>query len=198
MRIQEGKSYDIVVCGCGSAGFTAAVQAGRAGMRTAVIEREGMPGGIMTVGGNNDVAQFFAHHRQVIRGIGYEFVQRLAEEGMAVIPDMHADGPHWIYGVHVNIPAAAHRMDVMLAEAGVDIYYEQPIVEVETSPSGDPDHPLKLDSVILSTKSGLKRITAKMFIDATGDGDVAVWAGAEAMCGDPDNPDGLKPWIKIG
>lgn len=181
MHIQEGGDFDVVVCGCGVAGFCAAIQAARAGCSTAVVERFGMPGGIMTVLGNGDVAQFFAHHKQVIAGIGWEFVTRLAEMGYAVIPDMMADGPHWIYGVHVNIPAAAHLMDVMLEEAGVRLFYGQTLADVECAAA--PDGMTHLESVLVTSKTGLRRLRAKMFIDCTGDGDLSVFAGAEYELG---------------
>lgn len=191
MHIIDGKEYDLIVCGCGVAGFTAAVQGGRAGLRTAVIERAGMPGGILTVGGNNDIAQFFAHHKQVIRGIGWEYVTRLAQAGYAVIPDKMAEGPHWIYGVHVNIPAAAYLMDTMLTEAGVDLYYGQPVCTVETEKSGDMTH---VTAVIVASKEGLRRLSGKVFLDCTGDGDVAVYAGAAFECGEENEEDGfLQP-----
>ncbi len=189
MHITDGKNYDLIVCGGGVAGFTAAVQGARAGLRTALVERYGMPGGILTVGGNNDIAQFFAHHKQVIRGIGWEYVTRLADMGYAVIPDKMAEGPHWIYGVHVNIPAAAHLMDVMLAEAGVELYYGQPVADVETT-SGKIK---QVTSVIIVSKTGLRRLGARVVIDCTGDGDAAVFAGADYECGG-DSEDGfLQP-----
>ncbi len=192
MHIHNGKSYDLIVCGCGVAGFTAAVQGARAGLKTAVIERYGMPGGILTVGGNNDIAQFFAHHRQVIRGIGWEYVTRLAEAGYAVIPDKMAEGPHWIYGVHVNIPAAAYMMDTMMTEAGADLYYGQPIAAVDTEKS--ENGMTHVTGVIIASKEGLRRLTGKVFIDCTGDGDAAVYAGAEYECGGESETDGfLQP-----
>lgn len=97
MECRNLEQVDVLVCGAGCAGFCAAVQAARAGMKTALVERYGMPGGIMTVMGNNDVALFYAHKRQVIRGIGWEFVVRLAESGFASIPDMTGDTltPSW-------------------------------------------------------------------------------------------------------
>lgn len=193
MHIIEGKHYDLIVCGCGVAGFAAAVQGARAGLKTAVVERYGMPGGILTVGGNNDIAQFFAHHKQVIRGIGWEYVTRLAEAGYAVIPDKMADGPHWIYGVHVNIPAAAYLMDVMLTEAGVDLYYGQPAAAVETTETGEAENRIHVTGVVIASKEGLRRLTADVFIDCTGDGDAAVYAGAQYECGG-DSEDGfLQP-----
>ena len=188
----DEKSYDLIVCGCGVAGFTAAVQGARAGLKTAVVERYGMPGGILTVGGNNDIAQFFAHHMQVIRGIGWEYVTRLAQAGYAVIPDKMADGPHWIYGVHVNIPAAAYMMDLMMTEAGVDLYYHQPVADVETETTAEGM--IHVKSVILASKEGLRRLRGKVFIDCTGDGDAAVFAGAQYECGGESETDGfLQP-----
>ena len=51
IRIQGEESYDVVVCGGGTAGFCAAVAAAREGARTALLETFGMLGGTMTVGG---------------------------------------------------------------------------------------------------------------------------------------------------
>ncbi len=194
MHIIEGNTYDLIVCGCGVAGFAAAVQGARAGLKTAIVERHGMPGGILTVGGNNDIAQFFAHHRTVIRGIGLEYVRRLSDMGYAIMPDKNADGPHWIYGVNVNIPAAAYLMDTMLTKAGVALYYGQPVVSVDTSDTGNSEHPVHVDSIIIASKEGLRRLKATYFIDCTGDGDLAVYAGADYECGSDNPEDGfLQP-----
>ena len=176
--------YDIVVAGCGSAGFTAAVQAGRLGKKVLLVEKYGMPGGIMTVGGNNDVAQFYAHNKQIISGIGWEFVKLLEKEGGAHIPDMQKTGvPHWYYGVHVNIPLAAAKMDEMLLDAGVDIYYEQVVCAANVEPDGDKN---RIKSILITSKAGLVEIFADTFIDCTGDGDLSVFAGADFECGEPD------------
>lgn len=183
-KITPAGRYDAVVCGAGCAGFCAAVQAARAGLRTAVIERQSMPGGIMTYSGNNHVAQFFAHGRQVISGIGWEFIQRLNAGGYAPIPDMSPGRRHPEYGIEVNIPAAAHLIDEMLLEAGVAVYYNQPVVEAESSGRA----PARVDSVIISTKTGLRRVEGSMFIDCTGDADVCFFAGAQTEKGDELQP----------
>ena len=52
------REYDVVVCGLGSAGFTAAVMCARLGLRCAAVEKYHMPGGVMTVLGNNSIDQF--------------------------------------------------------------------------------------------------------------------------------------------
>ena len=91
LQIRDTKTYDVVVCGAGVAGFCAALAAARQGQRTALVERYGMPGGILTVGGNNEIGLFFAHKKLIIRGIGWAFVNALAARDEAVIPDWHMD-----------------------------------------------------------------------------------------------------------
>ena len=104
MHIQDGKEFDVIVAGAGPAGFCAAVQAGRGGLKVALFEHFAMPGGSLTVLGSNSIDQFNNPHRpagdrMVITGIGWEFVQELAKRGFAEIPDM--DAPyrvHWQMG----------------------------------------------------------------------------------------------------
>lgn len=176
------ETYDIIVCGAGSAGFCAAVAAARMGAKTALVEKYNTPGGILTVLGNNSIDQFnnpfIPDKKMVITGIGWELVLRLQKEGYANIPDMNAPREnHEQYGVKVNPVAAAKIMDDMLLESGVSLYYGQSVVDAETVDG-------RIQSILISTKSGLKRLGAKIFIDCTGDGDLAAFAGAEFIAGD--------------
>ena len=176
------ENYDIIVCGAGCAGFCAAVAVARMGAKTALVEKYNTPGGILTVLGNNSIDQFnnpfVAEKKMVITGIGWEFVLRLHKEGYARIPDMNAPRRnHEQYGVKVNPVAAAKVMDDMLLESGVALYYGQGVVDAETSDG-------RIDSILISTKSGLKRLKAQVFIDCTGDGDLAAFAGAAFLAGD--------------
>ena len=173
--------YDVIVCGAGSAGFCAAVAAARMGAKSALVEKYNTPGGILTVLGNNSIDQFnnpfIQDKKMVITGIGWEFALRLHKEGYARIPDMNAPREnHEQYGVKVNPVAAAKIMDDMLLESGVELYYGQSVVDARTENG-------KIESILISTKSGLKELKAKVFIDCTGDGDLAAFAGAEFMAG---------------
>lgn len=174
--------YDIIVCGAGSAGFCAAVAASRQGRKVALVERYNTPGGIMTVLGNNSIDQFNnpfkKEKKMIIKGIGWEFVRRLEIDGFAVIPDQNAEYMyHWQYGVKVNPVAAAKVMDDMLLESGVSLYYGQPVVAAETNGK-------MITSIKIATKSGLKELKSKVFIDCTGDGELACFSGAEFISGD--------------
>lgn len=171
------------------------MQAGRGGLNTALFEHFAMPGGTLTVLGSNSIDQFSNPHRpaggrQIIAGIGWEFVRELERRGFAEIPDM--DAPyrvHWQYGVKVNPIAAAQCMDDFLLEAGVHLFYRQGIVAVETSdtPSG-----IRVDAVIVTTKDGPVRHRARFFIDCTGDGDLCAWAGAEYQIGESLQPGTIR------
>ena len=175
------ENYDIIVCGAGCAGFCAAVAAARMGAKTALVEKYNTPGGILTVLGSNSIDQFnnpfIPDRKMVITGIGWEFVLRLHREGYAHIPDMNAPRrDHMQYGVKVNPVAAAKIMDDMLIESGVSLYYGQSVVDAETSDG-------RIESILISTKAGLKRLRAKIFIDCTGDGDLAAFSGAGFAAG---------------
>ena len=204
------REYDVIVCGLGSAGFTAAVMCGRLGLKCAAVEKYHMPGGVMTVPGNNSIDQFnnpFAvGDKLVITGIGWEFVNRLAAAGGAVIPDMDAEYKyHWQYGVKVNPTLAASLMNDMLIEAGVDLYYGQGAADVVCTEADDSrgegisaggndennsragnscSHSRRIDGVAISTKSGLALLRADNFIDCTGDGDLLEYGGFDYLTGD--------------
>ncbi len=176
------ETFDILICGAGCTGFCAAVAAARMGMKTALVEKYNTPGSILTVLGNNSIDQFnnpyIPDKKMVIGGIGWEYVLRLYKEGYASIPDMNAERvSHDQYGVKVNPVAAAKIMDDMLLESGVHLYYGQSVVAAETKDD-------RIESILISTKSGLKRLKADIYIDCTGDGDLAAFAGAEFAAGD--------------
>lgn len=182
MHIRETRKYDVVVCGCGVAGFSAAVAAGRQGKKVALVERQGMPGGILTVGGNDEIALFFAHKHLVIKGIGWEFSKELVRRGYGIMPDWHTETRHPALGVKVNPLAAASLMDEWMTTAGVELYYNQPVVDCDVSDG-------RVERVIIGAKQGPVALEAKTFVDCTGDADLCAFAGADIECGDPETGD---------
>ena len=174
--------FDLIVCGAGVAGFCAAVAAARRGASVALVERQTTPGGILTYYGNCSIDEFNNPFRQdkkmVIAGIGWEYALRLWRAGYARIPDMNAEYvKHFQYGVRVNPAAAAKFMDDMLLEAGVHLFYGQPMVEALTEGR-------RITGIRIATRSGLQTLAADMFIDCTGDGELAAFAGAWTVTGD--------------
>lgn len=68
------KSCDVLVVGGGAAGIAAALQSGRAGALTVLVERGSQVGGNMTTGGVNFPGLFHAEGRQIIDGCAYEIL----------------------------------------------------------------------------------------------------------------------------
>ena len=60
--------YDVIVVGGGTAGIMAAIQAGRAGALTLLVEKQGILGGTLVVGGVSYPASFHAYGQQIIAG----------------------------------------------------------------------------------------------------------------------------------
>ena len=119
---------DVLVVGGGTAGHVAAIQAGRAGARTLIVERNSQLGGTTTTGGVAFPGLFDAWGRQVIAGIGWELVKESVELDGGQLPNF-AKVPqrHWQNQVYTNQFLYALLAEEKCAAAGVEIaFYEFP------------------------------------------------------------------------
>lgn len=151
---------DVLVLGAGPAGVSAAVCAGRAGVRTMLVEQTGDVGGIATAG-------LMSHWTGTTKGGFYEeILDRSAEaEGEPV------EGNSCIGRQIINPERLKTVFFEMLEEAGVR-------VQLYTFASEAIMDGTTLTGVIVQSKAGRQAILAKVVIDATGDGDIAASAGA--------------------
>ncbi len=191
MEIQIKKTFecDVLVIGGGVAGIGAAIGAAENGSKVILTEENGYLGGCATSG---LVAPFMTCYdcdgnKQIIQGVFAELISRMVKDGGAISPAncKNADG---YSGYHLNGHIGVTPFDKevfkrvseqMCLEAGVDLKYHYLFVKAEKVGR-------KLTSCIFATKNGFYRITAKAFIDCTGDADVGFSAGAEYMFSDKD------------
>ncbi|MBQ1259932.1 MAG: FAD-dependent oxidoreductase, partial [Clostridia bacterium] len=150
--------YDVVVCGGGCAGFTAAISAARSGARTALIERYGFIGGTATAGYVVPISGFFFKGKRVVGGIAWELVEELEKRGAALVeyPKGH---------VSYNPEYYKQIAEQMLVSAGVDLYTNSYISSCRVADG-------RVTHVIFESKNGSEALSADCFIDATGDGDL--------------------------
>jgi hypothetical protein len=162
--------YDVVVAGGGTAGVVAAVQAGRAGARTLLVERAGVLGGTMVAAAINYPASFHAWGRQVIAGIGWELVCKTLRETGQPVPDGTAC-THGAGLLHVPVDRAvfAALADEAVVGAGVDML-------LHTMPAAAGRHTGGWN-LTLCTKTGLKDVRARVLVDCTGDANLVSLAG---------------------
>ncbi|MFB3886287.1 MAG: FAD-dependent oxidoreductase [Thermodesulfobacteriota bacterium] len=166
-------SYDVVVCGGGTSGVSAAISSARAGAKTLLIERFGVLGGQMNVSGPPGFAYahlFNDYGEQVIGGIVAETHDRLEKEGHALPypqPELRNGNsfafvdPDW-WGLLVF---------EMIREAGVHLLLHSLVVEVLKEGNG-------AHGVVVENTSGRQVALGKVVIDCTGEGDIAFRAGA--------------------
>lgn len=165
---------DVVVVGGGVTGVVAALAASRAGAKTILLESRTFVGGNATTG--LCLHSFLTRdRRQVVFGMAQEIVDRLIAVGGSVghVPyDGFVSAVTPVDGDIFRITSTE-----MLAEAGVQIIYGCNVIEAAAQ-GGHVEH------LTVAVKGGLRRVQANAFIDATGDGDVAAYAGATVRRGD--------------
>lgn len=165
---------DILVVGGGTAGTIAAIQAGRTGAKTTLIESGSQLGGSTTTGGVSFPGIFHAWGDQIIGGIGWELILDVVELNGDQLPDFSKiPQSHWKHQVSVNPALYVLLAEEKCLEAGVHIrYYETP-----TSVSFDQGM-----WWIESIGKGVKNlICAKQLIDCTGNALIASMAGYKVL-----------------
>ena len=167
---------DVIVVGGGPSGFGAALCAARNGADTLLIERFGIPGGNITVG-MMPCAGFGP-----IGIVHNEFWERLEKEGYlfnikTLYPNntlFHAyPGYYGMYGF--NPDTGACIMNQMLEEAGVKLLFRTLLVDAKIQEGAGEDN---IEAIIVENASGRQAIKGKIFVDATGRGDLVARAGA--------------------
>lgn len=176
------RCFDVVVAGGGTAGVVAAIAAARTGAKTVLIEQKGYVGGTMLEGGTT-LHSFFTlgklfgrESRQIVKGIPQEIVDRLVAAGGCtghLVDEVNVD-----YDEHctlIDVETYKYVAAQMLQEAGVTIYFNTLVA------GADVEEGHIRGVIVQSRVEGRLYFEASAFIDATGWGDLAAYAGAECI-----------------
>jgi hypothetical protein len=183
---------DVLVVGAGSAGVAAAVAAARGGADTWLIERSAAIGGLATVGLINLLLTLDdgAGH-QVVAGLCQEFVDRLSALGRARFPppeQWNREDPdlvaHWRdWGLVWGAPESVRYSVAFDPDAFVDVALDAlraagVRLRMHTWFAGVVRGDDTITAVVVESRKGREAIRPRVVIDASGDGDVFVAAGA--------------------
>lgn len=182
LKTTVAASCDVLVCGGGFAGISAALAAARQGKQVILLERQFILGGLGTAG----LVTIYLPlcdgcGRQVSFGIAEELLRLSVSLGWE---DRYPD--NWLdqsdplrrtdrdkrFEVQYNPQLFAILAEQLLLDSGVTILYGSYAVGVHM------EHD-RIGAVILESKSGRQAICAKTVVDATGDCDIALFAGAD-------------------
>ena len=158
---------DVLVVGGGPAGTCAAVSAARMGAKTVLAERFGCLGGNLTLGHVSPVLG------KVCPGTMADEVRKLLDANHAEARKvMTRNGPE----EHIDHEEAKWILAKLCEDAGVTVLLCAPAVDAVMDGK-------RIQGVVVDTPKGLRTIRARVVVDATGDGRVAMEAGAECKIG---------------
>ena len=162
--------YDVVVVGGGPAGIGAAFSSAELGMKTAIIERHGMLGGNWTNAYVLSILGVYTYSgkTKIVGGIADKIISRLKKAGGTI--------GHSGNFVPFRPAEMSTVLGTMAKELGIDCYFSSLV-------SGVNMRGKRINSVKVSGKNGLKSIEGRMFVDASGDADIAHLINLSTMSG---------------
>jgi hypothetical protein len=170
MSMQQHE-FDVVVVGGGTAGSIAAAAAARTGARTCLVEQGGYLGGTCHALAN--ITPFHnSRGEAVVAGLPQVLVDRIEQRG-GTRPGAHLANPTGIGGSFTPVDPDVMKLALfdLAAESRVNVWLHTVFLGARAAPS-------RLDAIEVWNKSGRHELRAAVFVDATGDADVAASAGA--------------------
>lgn len=181
IRTEITKQCDVLVCGGGFAGISAALSAARAGKKVILLEKTYMLGGLATAG-------LVTIYLPLCDGMGHQVSFGIAEELFRLSCSMGSEDRHpgnWLdsddpaqrtekdprFMVQYNAQLFAILAEQLLQKENVEILYG--FYAVSAHKNGD-----KIDAVVVESKSGRQAIGVTSVVDATGDCDIGHFADA--------------------
>ena len=152
--------YDLIVAGGGVAGVAAAVSAAREGLRVLLAEQTGVTGGAMT------------------NALVYPFMRyTLRKSGRVLAAGLFAEmQERWKAYRDTSWETYKLVFDDLLSEAGAEVLFHAQLFDVTTKDR-------QVTEISVATCAGKRSLRARMFIDATGDGELFYLAGCDCQLG---------------
>ena len=169
---------DVVVAGGGPSGFAAAVTAARAGLQVILIERYGFLGGLATAGAVGTLCGLYLHHPEriepIIGGFAAELTNALTARGGAFGPIIREGFTALLYN-----PWHMKRLcdDWIVNEKNINLLLHSTLADAVVSDGS-------IRALLIAGSEGLKAVTGRFFVDATGDAALAAASGVQTTKGD--------------
>jgi len=164
--------WDVIVVGGGPSGCTAAISAAREGAKTLLVEASGALGGCGTIALVPAWCPFSDKEKIIYRGLA----QKVFDACKAGMPHVRPEDVDW---VPIDAEHLKRVYDDLVTESGAHLLFNTVLSGVDRDEQG------RVQALIVSNKLGLTALRASVYIDCTGDADLAAWAGVPFQKGDP-------------
>jgi len=187
---------DVVVAGGGSSGVCAAVAAARQGASTILIEKNGCLGGACTGGLVSIWHSLYSidQSKKIIGGIIDDVINELRKRNAIYnTSDWYSSIASDKTSYVVDTEAVKLVFDELVLNAGVTVLLHTYVVGALSKEVSS------IQAILIENKSGRGAIQGKVYVDCTGDGDLAYYAGVEYEKGDENQavqPPGLC--VRVG
>jgi hypothetical protein len=178
-QVEVAEEVDLLVAGGGSAGVAAAVTAARLGLRTALVEEMPFLGGMSTGGSVGTYCGFYLQQpggdlEPLVGGFSHEMAQALLARGHALGPI-----PYKETAVLPYVPWGVKRLldESVRAEPNLHLRLHAKLTHALVEGG-------EVRGAVVHTRSGRIAIRARVYVDATGDAELARLAGAETVRGE--------------
>lgn len=185
LKLKNLGKYDVAICGGGIAGVGAALSAARAGASVVLIESQSSLGGTMTAGlmcniidGENkgglikEILDFLNERELTLAHRGARF-----DENGKKRP-----------GRLIDVEATKYFLEKACMDVGVKLLYSSTVAGVDKT----DEH---INSIFLTTYCGNYELSANVYIDASGNGNLSELADLKWECGNPPNPASLGLFV---
>lgn len=164
------QSYDVIVCGGGTAGVAAALSAARLGASVLIVEQLGSLGGTQANGLVTPMMPNYLGDFKLNRGINLEIIE--SQNRLQKSSEKIDHGDVWYDPLML-----AHVLDKLVENEGIHCLFNATLIGAEVEKG-------TVNSVNIATRAGNITFKSKSFIDSTGDAQLCYYAGAELMGGD--------------
>jgi glycine/D-amino acid oxidase-like deaminating enzyme len=171
-------TYDVVIAGGGAGGVGAAIGAAQAGAKVALVEKYGFLGGAAT---NAQVLAYCGFYHQgdtpiqAVAGAGEQLLEEMRKLGVDCAPYHSPTTSNWI--VLLDPERLKIALDRLLAAHGVDVMLHARVAAAERTATA-------IERVTVAAMDGRFNLTARSFVDASGDANLALVAGIPMRVGD--------------
>ncbi|HZJ75037.1 MAG TPA: FAD-dependent oxidoreductase [Clostridia bacterium] len=169
--MQKSK-YDVLVIGGGFSGVAAAVAAARQGMKTLLVESSGCLGGAAS----NNLVYPFMEYWTIDTENGEKRKRFLSRGIFEEIGELYKEISPFKDFVRFNSEFMKIALDKIVEKSGAEVLFHSTLCGVNMD--GET-----IKSVDLANKAGVMTLSARFFIDCTGDADLAFLCGCPTTLG---------------